>query len=80
MADETTDKSTREHLAVSARYVNYGFLAVSLITDIEIPNGTAETNFGAIFNDCGGFPKMSGFHSAGATVILGKIWCCNQDN
>ena len=76
MADETTDKSNRKHLAISARYIKDGNPVVSFVKDIEIPNGSAEKKISVInpiINDCGGYQKMSGFGSDGAAVMVVKL-------
>ncbi|XP_063806071.1 zinc finger protein 862-like [Pseudophryne corroboree] len=74
MSDETTDVSNRKHLATAAKYIKDGEVSVSFINDTEIPDGKSETIFNALsqtIEDCGGFEKLVGFGSDGASSMVG---------
>lgn len=75
LADETSDVTNRKHMAVAVKYLKDGNPKISFVKDCHLNDGKSETIFSelvSVIDEYGGFDKISGFTSDGASAMVGN--------
>lgn len=88
MVDEYTDVSSNKHLAIVCRFIDAGYSKLTLLQDIQLPNGEAETNYramkGHLTDRAIPLEKMTSFTSDVSSVMVdnkkGVVTMLKRDN